>query len=266
MLSADEDGNLRVWNPASSSKRWIPVGSMYWILMCCTNHREAPSPKVTNVPAPQKHTFQLFLWGPLRDCLCVFLTQGSNPFLHSNTLFEPSHMCFLFPVFLRPRTAAEAWSTSTTRTQKQTRQRWCCPRQTTATPPSTTASRTASHPPTQPPQIETTSTPPPPLQPPSLLIPSRSVTSTINQSVASFIRRFPSFGFSSTQVFRNLEVIDSLKSIQTGGWVTLTWFRVSTGKYKHLSVGVFSSPLSPILFSPEGLSTLPFGPVFPECR
>lgn len=178
-------------------------------------------------------------------------------------------ICVLFPVFLRPRTAAEAWSTSTTRTQKQTKQQWCFPRQTTVTPPSTTALRKASHPPTQPPQIETTSTPPPPLHPPPLLITSRSVTNTINQSVASFIRRFPSFGFSSTQVFQNIEVIDSLKRIQTGGWVTLTWFRVSTGVSRNtFCVRVFISPLSAftVLFSPEQLSTLPFGPVFPECR
>lgn len=139
------------------------------------------------------------------------------------------YLFFFSPVFLQPRTAAEAWSTSTTRTQKQTKQRWCCLRQTTATPPGTTASKTASHPPTQPAQIETTSTPPPPLQPLSLLITSRSVAKTINQSVASFIARFPSFCFSSTQVFQNLEVIDSLKYIQTSGWVTLKWFWVSTG-------------------------------------
>lgn len=60
MLSADEEGNVSVWNPASSSKRWISVGLIYWILMCCTSHREDTSQKVTNTPTPQ-HKFPAVL-------------------------------------------------------------------------------------------------------------------------------------------------------------------------------------------------------------
>lgn len=207
--------------------------------MCCTSHRGAPSQKVNNVPAAQKHKVPAILIGTTESLSLCWL-KNRILFCIQTPPLSPV-ICVLFPVFLRLRTAAEAWSTSTTRTQKQTRQRWCCPRQTTATPPSTTASRTASHPPTQPPQIETTSTPPPPLQPPPLPITLRSVANTVNQSVVSFHKRFPSFCFSSPQVFQSLEVVDSLKHIQTGGWLSLKCF--SSGVSTNTFLCVFSSPV-----------------------
>lgn len=82
----------------------------------------------------------------------------------------------ILTVYLLHHTAVGAWSTCTIRTQRQTRQPWCSPRQTTVTPHITMPLRTtpASL------QITSTTTPPHPLQHhPPRLITTRSVSGLV---------------------------------------------------------------------------------------
>lgn len=211
-------------------------------------------------------SLQLFLWGPLRDCLCVDLRIQS--FLRSNTPFEPSRLCFVSSVSSTPYRSRSVVNLhhQDTETDEATMvlppADYCDAAQHNSVKNSITSSNTATanrnhqHSPT-----------------PSAASSSSdhiTVSRQHHQPVASFIRRFPSFCSSSTQVFQNLEVIDSLKHIQTGGWVTLKWFRVSAGVSTNTFLCVcFHRPsLSAltVLFSPERLWALTFGPEFPERR
>lgn len=124
--------------------------------------------------------FFLYLFSsllPFFPCTALFLSFCCNPV--PSSLTAPP-LLFLTACLLS-RTAAEAWSTSTIRTRRQTRRRWCSPQRTTATARSATPSRTTPRPSTTSPQITTTSTPPRPLlsPPPPPLITTRSVSATV---------------------------------------------------------------------------------------
>lgn len=167
-----------------SSKSLIPVGLIYYIVMCCISHREAAecyrnqSLDYTRCYGTQIiqyiHYRRLCSWGFL---MRVNADALPHAFVSLCSLSLPAVVYSTASQLLR--TEVGVWLTCTIRTQRQMRRPWYSLQRITVTRHDNTPSKTASLLTAPSLQITTTRPRPHPLQPPLRLIRTRSVCGTL---------------------------------------------------------------------------------------